>query len=126
SCWITNFKQIRWACDEQDIAGRILSHLAIMDHWRRVLPRTFLEVEYEETVADTETVARRMIDFCGLEWDSACLRFHQNQRTVRTASLSQVRQPIYKGSVERWRRYEKALAPLFSALARRDGPSTKQ
>jgi tetratricopeptide (TPR) repeat protein len=125
SCWITNFKQIRWACDQEDIAGRILSHLAIMDHWRRVLPVDVLEVEYEETVANTETVARRIIDFCGLEWDPACLSFHENQRTVRTASLSQVRQPIYKGSVERWRRYEKALAPLFSALAGRDVSSNK-
>ncbi|MBI2805983.1 MAG: tetratricopeptide repeat protein [Planctomycetes bacterium] len=116
SCWITNFKQIRWACDTDDLAGRIKSHLRIMDHWRRVLPVPLLEIDYEETVADIEAVARRMIDFVGLEWDPACIKFHETQRTVRTASLTQVRQPIYKGSVERWRLYEKTLGPLFRAL----------
>jgi tetratricopeptide (TPR) repeat protein len=119
SCWITNFQQIRWACDQEDIADRILSHLAIMDHWRRVLPVPLLEVEYEEIVANGERVSRTMADFCGLKWDPACLNFHEKERTVRTASLSQVRQPIYKGSVGRWKRYEKALAPLFESLASR-------
>jgi tetratricopeptide (TPR) repeat protein len=116
SCWITNFKQIRWACDQEDIAGRIKNHLRIMEHWRKVLPVPMLEVEYEQTVEDLESVARKMIDFCGLEWDPACLAFHESKRTVRTASLSQVRQPVYKKSVQRWKNYEEALKPLFTII----------
>jgi tetratricopeptide (TPR) repeat protein len=116
SCWITNFKQIRWACDQEDIAGRIKNHLRLMDHWKKVLPAPILEVEYEQTVEDLEGVARKMIEFCGLEWEPACLAFHESKRTVRTASLSQVRQPVYKKSVQRWRNYEEALKPLFTIL----------
>jgi tetratricopeptide (TPR) repeat protein len=116
SCWITNFKQIRWACDMEDIAARARAHLRIMDHWRKVLPVPILEVDYEETVADVEKSARRMLDFCGLDWHPACLAFHETKRTVRTASVSQVRQPIYGTSVQRWKRYETTLAPMFKAL----------
>lgn len=116
SCWVTNFKQIRWACDQEDIAARIRSHLRIMDHWRKVLPVPMLEIEYEATVADLEGQAKKLIAFCGLEWDPACLAFHQTKRTVRTASLNQVRQPIYTKSVQRWKNYEAALEPLFRVL----------
>jgi len=123
SCWVTNFKQIRWACDQEDIAARILAHQRIMAHWKTLLPVNVLEVEYEETVADTEASARRIIDFVGLEWNPACLKFHETERTVRTASLSQVRKPIYKGSVERWKRYEKPLEKLFQTLS--DGVEPK-
>jgi tetratricopeptide (TPR) repeat protein len=116
SCWITNFKQIRWACDQEDIAGRIKNHLRIMEHWRKVLPVPMLEVEYEQTVDNLEGIARKMIDFCGLEWDPACLAFYESKRTVRTASLSQVRQPVYKKSVQRWKNYEQPLKLLFSIV----------
>ena len=116
SCWITNFKQIRWACDQEDIAGRIKNHVRIMDHWRRVLPVPMLEIEYEQTVEDLEAVARKMIAFVGLEWDPACLAFHESKRTVRTASLSQVRQPVYKKSVQRWKNYTEPLKPLFGII----------
>jgi hypothetical protein len=127
SCWITNFKQIRWACDQEDIAGRIKNHLRIMEHWRKVLPVPLLEVEYEQTVDDLETVARKMIDFCGLEWDPACLAFHESKRTVRTASLSQVRQPVYKKSVQRWKNYEEPLKQVFGIVdAEQSAISTPQ
>ncbi len=116
SCWITNFKQIRWACDYENIAGRIKSHQRIMEHWRTVLPVPVLEVEYEQTVEDLEGVARKMIDFCGQEWDPVCLAFHESKRTVRTASLSQVRQPVYTKSVQRWKNYEEPLKPLFDLI----------
>lgn len=116
SCWITNFKAIRWACDQEDIASRIRNHVRLMDHWRNVLPVPLLEVEYEQTVEDLEGVARKMIDFVGLEWDPACLAFHESKRTVRTASLSQVRQPVYKKSVQRWKNYEEPLKPLFTII----------
>ena len=75
-----------------------------------------MEVQYEDIVADMETQARRLIDWCGLEWDEACLEFHKNERSIRTASVTQVRQPIYTSSVERWRNYEQFLGPLLEAL----------
>jgi hypothetical protein len=78
-------------------------------------------VNYEATVDDLEGVARRLIDACGLEWDAACLEFHRSRRPVRTASITQVRQPIYKTSVARWKNYEHALGDLFRALPREDG-----
>ena len=76
----------------------------------------FLDVQYEAIVADQEAQARRMLDYCGLEWNDACLDFHKHKRAIRTASVTQVRQPIYKTSVERWRHYEKHLDPLLDAL----------
>lgn len=89
----------------------------LMDHWRTVLPPgSFLDIHYEDLVADTETQARRLLEYCGLEWDDACLEFHATKRKVRTASITQVRQPIYTSSVDRWRRYGNTLAPLLEAL----------
>lgn len=89
----------------------------LMDHWRTILPPgSFLDIRYEDLVADTETQARRLLDYCDLEWDAACLAFHTTERKVRTASITQVRQPIYTSSVERWRRYGNTLDPLLEAL----------
>jgi len=89
----------------------------LMDHWRAVLPAgAMLEVQYEDLVADNETQARRLIEYCGLEWDDACLEFFANERSIRTASVIQVRQPIYKTSLDRWKRYERHLGPLLAAL----------
>jgi hypothetical protein len=81
-----------------------------------VLPVPVLEVDYEETVADLEGVARRLIESCGLDWEPGCLKFHLGQRPVRTASVSRVRQPMYTRSVARWRHYAQALGPLFDRL----------
>jgi tetratricopeptide (TPR) repeat protein len=116
SCWMTNFSSIRWANDPDHIAARFEEYRRLMDHWRRVLPVPVLEVDYEETVADLEGVARRLVDWCGLEWEPGCLTFHEGKRPVRTASVTQVRQPIYTRSVARWKHYEKALQALFDAL----------
>ena len=92
----------------------------LMTHWRRVLPaNSFLDVSYEDVVADLEGAARRIIAHCGLPWDAQCLSFHATERPVRTASATQVRQPIYKSAVGRWRAYEEFLEPLLSALAGR-------
>jgi len=104
--------------------ARDLAHLGhhyrqyerLMAHWRTVLDMPFMEVRYEDLVADQERVSRQVIDFVGLEWDDACLSFHKTKRTVSTASYAQVRNPIYTKSVERWRRYEKHLGPLLDAL----------
>jgi hypothetical protein len=89
-----------------------------MTHWRAVLPTPLLEVDYEETVLDLEGAARRLIAWCGLEWEPACLAFHQTSRPVRTASVNQVRQPVYKHAVARWKNYEAALCRLFEQLGR--------
>jgi tetratricopeptide (TPR) repeat protein len=116
SCWMTNFRHVRWSADREHIAGRLRDYRRLMDHWQRVLPVPVLEVDYEETVADLEGVARRLVAWCGLEWEPACLAFHETNRPVRTASVTQVRQPIYKRSVARWKNYEPELTPLFAQL----------
>jgi len=97
---------------------------ALMDHWRRVLPpESMLEVRYENVVEDLEVEARRIVAYCGLVWDDRCLAFHETGRAVRTASVVQVRQPIYRTSVQRWRRYEKHLGPLLEALGLSAAPA---
>ena len=98
--------------------GRYYSDYArLMEHWRSVLPAgAFLDVQYEDIVADQEAQSRRIINFCGLDWDDACIEFYKNRRSVHTASVVQVRQPIYKSAVERWRHYEEFLGPLLDAL----------
>ncbi|OCC24228.1 hypothetical protein MB02_06335 [Croceicoccus estronivorus] len=91
---------------------------ALMKHWEKVLPKgTIKVVEYEQVVAETETSARELIDFIGLDWDEACLAFHKSKRPVKTASVAQVRKPIYKTSVERWKKYGPGLQPLVDAIA---------
>lgn len=89
----------------------------LMEHWRTVLPAdAWYEVDYEKLVEETEDQSRKLIEYCGLEWEPRCLDFHTTQRSVKTASVTQVRQPIYKTSVERWRSYSQYLGPLFDAL----------
>jgi hypothetical protein len=117
SCWMTNFRQIRWANDPDHIAARFQAYGRIMEHWRRVLPVPMLEIDYEETVADREGAARRLVAWCGLEWEPACLHFHEGNRPVRTASVTQVRRPIYWRSLGRWKNYERSLEPLLARLA---------
>ena len=91
---------------------------ALMAHWRRVLPPgTILDVSYEDVVADLEGQARRILAHCGLGWDERCLAFYRTERPVRTASASQVRQPIYRTAIGRGRIYEEFLGPLLDALA---------
>jgi len=103
--------------DLAELGRFYVGYARLMDHWRKVLPAgAFMDVSYEGIVADQEAQARHIIDFCDLEWNDACLDFHKNKRAVSTASMTQVRQPIYKFSVERWRPYEKYLGPLLDAL----------
>ena len=88
----------------------------LMDHWRDVLDLTILDVSYESHVEDPEGTCRGILDFLGLDWDPACLQFHESKRHVRTASRDQVTKPIYRSSVARWKNYESHLAPLKEAL----------
>ena len=116
SCWMTNFRDVRWACDPDQIAARIEEHERLMEHWRRVLPVPMLEVDYEAMVTDIEKWARAIVAWCGLEWEPACLEFHKTRRPVRTSSVAQVRQPVYTSSVGRWKNYEQSLQSLFAKL----------
>ena len=93
-------------------------YATLMDHWRTVLPHgVMIDVDYEDVVNDLEGQTRRILDYCGLEWDSQCLDFHKTERTIRTASATEVRQPLYKTSVGRWRPADNLLHPLLDALS---------
>jgi hypothetical protein len=88
-----------------------------MEHWRSILPPgAMLDVAYEDVVDNLEEQARRLIDYCGLPWDDRCLSFHKTNRPIKTASSVQVRKPLYRSSLERWRRYETFLQPLLAEL----------
>ena len=89
----------------------------LMNHWDSILDGPLLEVAYEDLTSDQETVTRRLIDFVGLDWDDRCLRFHENTRVVRTATIDQVRRPMYRSSVGRWTNYEKQLEPILANLS---------
>lgn len=105
--------------DFADIAAEWRRYQTMMDHWRQVLPGRVAEVSYEALVAEPEAQIRRLVtETCGLPWAAECLRFHESRRAVATASAGQVRQPIFNGSVARWRRHETRLAPLLEALGR--------
>jgi len=119
SMYCTYFKgQIPFVASRSDLAFAYRQYMRIMDHWRAVLPRDrLLEIDYEALVADRVELTRKLIAFTGLDWNDACLQPERNARTVTTASLWQARQPVFKTSVERWRRYEPWLGELRQLLA---------
>ncbi|MGD1072135.1 MAG: sulfotransferase [Bryobacteraceae bacterium] len=107
----------RFSYDLGELGRYYRRYRDLMAHWRSVLPPgAILDVAYEEVVDDIEGQARRLIDYCGLPWDDRCLSFHKTSRPVQTASAVQVRRPLYRSSVKRWRRYEAGLAPLLNEL----------
>ncbi len=116
SCWMTQFGSIRWACHVDHLVTRIRQYQRIMDHWRSVVPDRFIEMDYETLVANQEVESRRLLDYLGVPWQPQCLQFYASDRLVRTASITQVRQPIYNQSVARWKRYEPYLGDLFSQI----------
>ena len=87
-----------------------------MRHWDEVLPGRILRVHHEDVVADLEGSVRRMLDYCGLEFEPACVDFHKTKRSVRTPSSEQVRQPIFRDGLDQWKKYEPWLGPLKTAL----------
>jgi tetratricopeptide (TPR) repeat protein len=116
-----NYKQLfgmgqNFTYDLTELIMYYQQYHAIMKHWHALLPGKVLDVHYEETVGDLETQVRRILGHCGLPFEEACLRFHETQRAVRTASSEQVRQPLYTRSLGNWRRYEKHLAPWMADL----------
>ena len=118
SCFFTLFAHLGFTFDMRDLGRYYAGYDALMAHWRAVLPaRAMLEIRYEEVVADLDAQARRIVAFCGLSWDDRCLAFHETRRPVRTASVTQVRRPLYATSVGQWRPYRRLLAPLFDEIA---------
>jgi tetratricopeptide (TPR) repeat protein len=114
---------IGFSYDLRDLGKAYRLYHDYMKYWSDLLPKErILHVRYEDMVADLETQARRMIDFIQLPWNDACLRFYETERKVRTASVTQVRRPIYKDAVNRWRKYESYLKPLLDEL----GPLVKE
>jgi len=102
--------------DLTELGEYYLEYEKMMAHWREALPGRVLDVQYEDVVADLEGQARRLLDFCGLPFEDACLRYWETGRAIRTASSEQVRQPIYDTSVNFWRNYGRELAPLAEIL----------
>lgn len=126
SCFSMKFQdQHYYTYDLAELGRYYVRYQQLMEHWHRVLPpNRILDVKYEEVITDLEGQARRIIAHCGLDWDDRCLSFHKTERPVRTASLTQVRQPIYSSSVGRWHAYEEFLTPLLKELGIEDKTTT--
>ena len=108
--------RLGWAHDLSYIARYYNGYRALMEHWEQALPMPIHTVSYEAMVAGQREQTEALLTFVGLEWEDACLSFHESERSVATASLWQVRQPIYNKSVARWRRYEKELQPFIDGI----------
>lgn len=120
-CWSifkTYFSSPRmhFSFDKSNIVKYFKLYKALMTEWERKFPDRIYLLEYESLIADQETETRRLFDYLGLSWEDSVMEFHQNSRSVRTASAFQVRQKIYSGSSEKWKSYEKWLAPAFNQL----------
>jgi hypothetical protein len=121
ACCFGNFKQLfargqEFTYQLEDIARYYRTYLELMRHWDRVLPGRVLRIHYEDVVEDLETNVRRLLDYCGLGFESGCIEFHRTARNVQTASAEQVRRPIYREGLEQWRHFEPWLAPLRESL----------
>ncbi len=120
-CCFSGFKQLFAEGQEftyglEEIGHYYTDYAQLMDHWDTVLPNKILRVTYENVVADLESEVRRMLDFCGLDFEESCVNFHQTDRAVRTASSEQVRQPIFKSGVDQWENFSPYLDPLRTIL----------
>jgi tetratricopeptide (TPR) repeat protein len=121
ACCFSNFKQLfangqEFTYGVEDIARYYRTYLELMSHWNRVLPGRILRVLHEDVVDDLDGSVRRLLDFCGLEFEPRCIEFHKTERSVRTASSEQVRQPLYREGLDQWRHFEPWLDPLKDAL----------
>jgi hypothetical protein len=129
ACCFSVFKQLfvhgqNFSYSLEEVGRYYRDYAALMSHWDRVLPGRILRVDYEAVVHNTEAEVRRLLDFCGLPFEPQCLEFHRTERAVRTASAGQVRQPVYRSSVEQWRNFETHLAPLAAAVSTPGGGAT--
>ena len=121
ACCFSNFKQLyasgqQFTYSLQDLGRYYRSYVELMTHWETVLPGKILRVQHADVVADLEGSVRRILDFCGLDFEPGCIEFHRTERQVHSASSEQVRQPIYTEGLEQWRHFEPWLGPLKAAL----------
>lgn len=117
SIYFSEFNSMHsYSSDLTAIGEHYVCHIRLMTHWKELLGDKILELNYEDMVNNQEVTTRRLLEFCGLEWDENCLHFYKSKRTANTISYDQVRRPIYKKSVARWKNYEKHLGPLIKAL----------
>ncbi|MDF1837637.1 MAG: sulfotransferase [Planctomycetota bacterium] len=117
ACFKVRFtSSLNFAYDLEELAHFHNQMQRIMAHWRQFMPDSILTMPYEGLVENQEAESRRLLEFCGLEWNDAVLNFHETNRQVRSASSTQVRKPMYKGAVSRWKKYAKHLDPLRKAL----------
>jgi tetratricopeptide (TPR) repeat protein len=121
ACCFSNFKQLfangqEFTYSIDDIARYYRTYIELMRHWDQVLPGRVLRVYHEDVIEDLEASVRRLLDFCGLEFEAQCVEFHQTRRSVRTASSEQVRQKIYRAGLDQWKHFEPWLGPLEAAL----------
>ena len=121
ACCFGNFKQLFATGQEftyslEDVGRYYRCYIELMQHWDRVLPGKVLHVQNEALVEDLEGNVRRILDFCGLEFEPQCVAFHENRRSVRTASSEQVRRAIYREGLDQWRNFEPWLGPLKEVL----------
>jgi tetratricopeptide (TPR) repeat protein len=129
ACCFSVFKQLfahgqAFSYSLEEIGRYYRDYVELMAHWDSVLPGRVLRIDYEAVVDNTEEQVRRVLDYCGLEFEPACLEFYRTERTVRTASSEQVRQPIYRGAVDHWRNYEAHLGSLKESLGRQSCTGT--
>lgn len=121
ACCFGNFKQLfsggqEFSYSMGDMTHYYRNYLELMRHWSEALPGRVLTVQHEDLVENLESTVRRMLDFCGLQFESACLKFYETVRNVRTASSEQVRQPISREVIDQWKNYEPWLVPLNEGL----------
>jgi len=121
ACCFSGFKQLfaegqDFSYNLEDIGRYYQAYLKLMDHWHEVLPDFVLTVNHEDVVDDLEKQVRRILDFCGLEFEQSCIDFHKTKRNIKTPSSEQVRQPIYKSATEQWKHFEEYLGPLKKVL----------
>jgi tetratricopeptide (TPR) repeat protein len=122
ACCFSNLKQLfargqEFTYSIEDISRYYRTYLELMEHWNRVLPGRILRIQHESVVDDLEGSVRKILDFCELDFEPACVEFYKTPRSVRTASSEQVRQPIFRDGLEQWTHYQRWLGPLEAALA---------
>jgi len=105
-----------YSYDLEELARYYVAYHQLMEHWNEVLPGVIHTVRYEDLVDDIETNTRQLLDVCGLEWQPECLKFYENKEASTTASTAQIRRPVYKSSVGKWREYEQQLQPVVEIL----------
>jgi hypothetical protein len=102
--------------DLEELANYYVAYHQLMEHWNSVLPGVVHTVNYEDVVKDLEKESRQLLDYCDLEWQAQCLKFHENKEASTTASTAQIRRPVYQSSIGNWRKYESQLQPMVDVL----------